>query len=433
MAWALRNKSTCERFSATTRDQLMYIGRAVSDQQSRCIISFAGQINIDRLDQALRRTIKAEPILGCRFVPHSWHPYWEERDDLNRMPLLSIKEGRRLEDALWEFACKPLSPFSDPQIQACLFRADTDTLCIKLDHVAGDGEAVKQYSYLLADVYRKLVADRSYNPEPGLGSRWQCSPARRSREVLTRIKKFRNSASSWPRWGFPWHDNDPSDRTFAIRRIGPESFSVIRKYGCHYHVSVNDILLTAFYRALFKIIDPPMDVLLPVAVPVDLRAHLPKGLIARICNLSGGLRPAIRRQYGETFEDTLANVHSEMDKLKARDPEFRIPFCQRLALKIGFNYTKRVIERVAKHVARSGKSNPFLTNLGIIDKRQLDFGDVETTDAFIPGLVNYPPHFMLSASTFDNAMTLAVGFCSAARQRPLVEGFLDRFCRELPS
>jgi NRPS condensation-like uncharacterized protein len=81
---------------------------------------------------------------------------------------------------------------------------------------------------------------------------------------------------------------------------------------------------------------------------------------------------------------------------------------------------------------KSGKSHPFLSNLGIINEQQLDFGDAEVTDAFVLSLVDYPPHFMLAASTYRDTMTFTSGFCNATTQRPVIERFLNLFESELP-
>ncbi|MCK4394804.1 hypothetical protein KAX17_18045, partial [Candidatus Bipolaricaulota bacterium] len=150
------------RIPASTYDQYMYLGRNGADQQARCVISFAGRINANQMAHAVRLTIDVEPVLSCRFVVRPWRPYWERRDDLDQIELLSVVKGAHLKDELWRFVTMPLDPFADPQVQASIFRSDRDTLCIKLNHVAADGEGVKQYAYLLATTYRKLTTDPSY-------------------------------------------------------------------------------------------------------------------------------------------------------------------------------------------------------------------------------------------------------------------------------
>jgi len=420
------------RFPASTYDQIMYLGRKGSDQQARCVISFAGRINADRMARAVRLTVDAEPVLGYRFVVHPWRPYWERRDDLDHIELLSVVKGAHVEDELWRFVTMPLDPFADPQVQASIFRSDRDTLCIKLNHVAADGEGVKQYAYLLATTYRKLATDPSYRPELYLEGMLCQSNAFGGTGFLKSIIALRRCIMPRPAWGFPLTGNDLSDRAFEIRRIRPERFSIIKEYGRRQQASVNDIVLAAFYRALFKIIDPPKGVSLCVSVPIDLRRYLPPSKAPTVCNLLCCLYPTITREYRETFEHTLGRIHEAMAAIKSTEPGVGTPLYQKLIFKLGFERVQYITDRITGWMVRTGKANPCLSNVGIINEQQLDFGDVEVADAFVLSPVEYPPHFMLAFSTFRETITFTSGFCNAITQRPVIERFFNLFESELP-
>jgi len=420
------------RIPASTYDQYMYLGRNGADQQARCVISFAGRINANQMAHAVRLTIDVEPVLSCRFVVRPWRPYWERRDDLDQIELLSVVKGAHLKDELWRFVTMPLDPFADPQVQASIFRSDRDTLCIKLNHVAADGEGVKQYAYLLATTYRKLTTDPSYRPEPNLrGSRCQVQIIKHL-GLMTKARAFRRSISPWPVWGFPAVRGDLSDRAFVVRRVNPMRFGVIKEYGYQHQAPVNDIILTAFYRALFEIVDPPEGIPLPVQVPIDLRRYLSQGEASPIRNCLGALYPSITREPDEDFDDTLTRIQEVMKAIKADNPGLGEPLYLGLLFKLGFGGARRISDKIMERLIKSGKSHPFLSNLGIIDEQQLDFGDAEVTDAFVLSLVDYPPHFMLAVSTYRNTMTFTVGFCNAMAQRPLIERFFNLFESELP-
>lgn len=410
----------------------MYLSRNGADQQARCVISFAGQINANQMANAVRLTVDVEPVLGCRFVVRPWHPYWERRDDLDQTEFLSVTKGAHLKDELWQFITMPLDPFADPQVQAGIFRSDRDTLCIKLNHVAADGEGVKQYAYLLAATYRKLSTDPSYRPEPNLrGSRCQIQVIKHL-GLMTKARAFRRSISPLPVWGFPAVRGDLSDRAFVVRRVSPMRFGVIKEYGYQHQASVNDIILTAFYRTLFEIVDPPEGIPLPVQVPIDLRRYLPLGESSLIRNCLGALYPSITREPDEGFDDTLTRIKEIMKAIKVDNPGIGEPLYLGLFFKLGFGGARRISDKIMERLIKSGKSHPFLSNLGIIDEQRLDFGDAEATDAFVLSLVDYSPHFMLAVSTYRNTMTFTVGCCNATTQRPVIERFFELFESELP-
>ncbi|GAG78325.1 unnamed protein product, partial [marine sediment metagenome] len=102
-----------------------------------------------------------------------------------------------------------------------------------------------------------------------------------------------------------------------------------------------------------------------------------------------------------------------MKAIKADNPGLGEPLYLGLLFKLGFGGARRISDKIMERLIKSGKSHPFLSNLGIIDEQQLDFGDAEVTDAFVLSLVDYPPHFMLAVSTYRGTMTFTVGFCNA--------------------
>jgi len=209
-------------------------------------------------------------------------------------------------------------------------------------------------------------------------------------------------------------------------------FGVIKEYGRQHQASVNDIILTAFYRALFEIVDPPVGIPLPVQVLIDLRRYLPLGESSLIRNCLGALYPSITREPGESFDETLTRIREVTKAIKADNPGLGEPLYLGLLFKLGFGLAKRISDKIMERLIKSGKLHPLLSNLRIIDERQLDFGDAEVTDAFVLSLVDYPPHFMLAVSTYRDTMTFTVGFCNATTQRPVIERFFELFQSELP-
>ena len=256
--------------------------------------------------RAVRLTMDAEPVLGCRFVKHPWRPYWERRDDLDRLHLCSVVEPQDPESELWRFIAMPLDPYEDSQVQVRIFRSGTDTLCVRLDHLAADGAG-------------------------------------------------------------------------AI-----------------------------------------------------LRRYLPAGHVVPVCTLSGATTVAITRQSGETFDSVAARTHAAMEAIKSDCPGLASAVLLELYFVPGFTPAEYAFYRIIGRAAKSGEGYLGLTNPGVIDERQMDFGDIKVADAYGVGGVAYPPGFGITSSTFRNAMTFTAGFCDTAIDRQDVEHFLDVFVRELP-
>ena len=422
---------TPDRFRASCYDLYMYLGRNSADQQCRLVISLEGRLDEERMARAVRLTLEEEPVLGCRFVLRRWRPYWERREDLDSIDTLLLVDDDRIEERLWSFITQPMDPCKDLQVQIGIFRSRCDKLCIKLNHVAADGEGAKRYAYLLASVYRALGENHPCSP-PIVSGEARNGATRFGFETLSRLSALGASISPWPTWGFPWSATDLTERAHSVRLIQPATFECIRGYAASEGASINEVLLATFYRALFTLINPPAGVVLPTQVPVDLRRHLTTDEAYLIRNCFGAMYPSISRVPGESFGATLARVRQVTSRLKSKNAGLGESLFLSLFLAFGFSTARMFSNGLRKRLVASGNSHPFLSNLGVIDEVRLDFGKPRVSDAFIPSLVDFPPHFMLAVSTFRNTMTLSIGFCHPQTHRPIVDRFLDLFIAELP-
>jgi NRPS condensation-like uncharacterized protein len=417
------------RFPASAQDQVNYLMRRGGNQQLHCVMTLDGQVDAKRIVQAVHLSLDAEPVLGCRFVEHPRRPYWERCDDLVHLPLCRVVEAQEPETAIWRFVTTPMDSSTGARVQVRVFRSARDVLCVKVDHVAADISGTKRYVYLLVEIYRRLAADPGYRPQPNLhGSRGQGQILRQFRS-WTLLKALLGSFNPTPAWHFPSQEHDRSSQTFAVHRIGPERFRTIKEHGQKFQASLNEVLLTAFYRALFEVIDPPTGVPLPVLVPVDLRRYLPEARAEAVCNLSGIVLPAISREGDAGFDDTLIRVQQAMHPLKTNNPGLGAAMLLELAFLPGFRPMQR---RVSSPEDRLSQTHPNLSNFGVIDPQQVNFDPVPVTDAYLLSPVLYPPGFMLGVSTYRQTVTFSVGFCDSATNRRKVERFLDLFEAELP-
>jgi NRPS condensation-like uncharacterized protein len=416
-----------KKIPATASDQMMFQDRGTGDGQSRLIVTFNGRLDEARLDKAVRLSLDSEPVLGCRFVERPWRPYWLRLSDMGIVFSLYAVDPLDLELALNDFLTAPLDPLVGPQVSIGLFRSDNDVLCIKMSHTVADGGASMEYLGLLRDIYRRLKDDPGYRPTPNLrGSRGSYQALRPFglKPLLRACLRF-----SVPRaaWGLSHNGHDHSGRSLMIRRIGSERYDSIRAYARQHKVTVGEVFLTAYYRALFEAFDAPENVPLPVVVPTNLRKYVPSGRAGGICNLSGGFFPAIGRKKGETFENTLARVHASMESEKAKHTEIAQMFFMELAVLPGY-----AILCAMQKTINSFMTHPGFSNLGVIDPAIADFGDAETIEVYGMGPIPYPPHFGLGIMTFKGNMILTAGYCYTSTDVGLVSRIFDLLLDEAP-
>jgi NRPS condensation-like uncharacterized protein len=169
---------------------------------------------------------------------------------------------------------------------------------------------------------------------------------------------------------------------------------------------------------------------LPVQVSLDLRPRLPRGKEQPSCTLSGALYPAVVYHPGETFEQTLAGVQAEMNRLKANQPGLTGAMLIEMAMLQGFAKAKAMIGSMTR--VRSNRVTPLLlSNFGLLDAQRLAFSSLEIAEAFMLGPVMFGHGVMLTASTFAGQMTLAIGYCQINIASETIEGLLEQVRMEL--
>src|SRR5689334_3963303 len=109
------------------------------------VVSLSECLDDARLMRAVRLTMDAQPILGCKFVPHWFRPYWKRYENLDRMEFCNIRAGRNRPQDVHDFFVEPLYKLP---VRVLVLRGEQERLCIKLDHRVGDGTSLQEYAYL---------------------------------------------------------------------------------------------------------------------------------------------------------------------------------------------------------------------------------------------------------------------------------------------
>jgi NRPS condensation-like uncharacterized protein len=426
------------RFPAVVGDQASYVLREVADQQVRMVLSFSGRLDEERLARAVRLTLDAEPVLGCRFVERAFKPFWQRRDDLDEVGLGSVEKagtaGSKTEPSplVLDFLTAPSDPGTDPLVQYRLVRGRADTLCLRLDHAVGDAAGLKDYAYLLATTYRRLGANHGFIPAPNVNANRGLRRILKQYSLASQRAAMRRSSAPRARWFYPWKGDDRGGRRFAVRTLSVDRLTAARALGIARRATVNDVLLTAYHRALSALTDQPAGVPLAVQVPVDLRHYLPQERAGTVCNLSAMMYPAVPTYPSESFDDTLAAVVAETGRLKQGDVAVGVAAGLAVLFGAGFAVGRRALTRMFA-LPRSGFANPILSNTGIIDADRLAFDGVAVKHAYVATPVEYPPGVLLGVSSFAGTLTLSLGYCEASCPRADIERLLDLIVAELPA
>lgn len=308
-----------------------------------------------------------------------------------------------------------------PQLKIFVIRSgDSDTLCVLINHMLCDAAGFKDYLYMLSEIYMDLESKPSYRAW-AIGNR-RIEQVYKTFTFRDRLKILHSKSNGTPdpaKFDFEEAEGSP----FAeLRTISREQFTRLKTYAKEHGATVNDVFLTAYMRQLYRYFGHT--VIVPCVV--DLRKYLPNRKAKGMCNLISNLICDIGPELGSLFEHTLLKVAKAMDKEKADISCVKSPVVMEKAYNIlPYKLTRSIVEK-----AYSDSRIEF-TNIGVIDKTKLVFGQTEINEAYIIGSIKYRLHFELSVSTFDDTATFCVHYSGTPSDRIKISQFLDGLVSEL--
>ncbi len=296
----------------------------------------------------------------------------------------------------------------------------------KNNHTCCDATGVKEYLQLLSDIYTAI------EPEMGI---FVPKPRRRTRSDQDRLFEtlgIKDPDSAWnplleiPKtlWPFPWQPGLPEIPRTVISKIPAGHIEGMRKYGKSRDATINDLLLTSYYRVMFELSQPPYDTPMDIGSTVDLRRYLPDHKTEAIRCFSGGIYTKLSRKAQEPFDSTLARVVSMMKEIKRNTPGLQSAVGLERIEKANFHETIAFYRTAGQNYRYTDMCAPALSNLGYLSKTPFKFGDATVTDAHIVPPSVCAPGLLICIGSYNDIMTMAISYYDPQVPREFVENIL---------
>jgi NRPS condensation-like uncharacterized protein len=392
------------RYRTETLDQFLSFQTDNNDHHIRAVLRFAGRLDLPAIRAAVLKTLQAIPVLGSRYVEHAFRAYWEQMplgDEAHEFVTLVNSSDTASDEQ--QFLARIVDFRRGPQLMAQIIRGtDGDILCIVVNHMAFDGASFKRYLVMLGRIYTQIIAGSTGTAESpdatdrGLGAVFRTFAIR---DLVQLALRSESHAQRQAPARLPVLEPGRPRAEFVCRRIGPSQFGELLSCARERGVTLNDIVMAAYFQALWEFAQPD-DGVLNVACMVDLRRSLEDMDTGAYSNLSSMVLTECRR-FGD-FSRTLDEAHSAMVHAKSDTPGLSgLPF---LAL------LRRVLPHgIFKSVVKGAVTYPLIsiTNLGVIPD-ELDFGTASLVDAYILTALKREPALQLTFSTFRQTLTLSM-------------------------
>jgi NRPS condensation-like uncharacterized protein len=423
-----------ETFATSFLDRGMYALAHVGEMVIQLEARFSHRLDAGRLEQSFQLLMDAEPILGCRLDPSGELGCWR-RLPLDERPGVVVAEDAAQLD---EQRVAPLSVETGPAVRACLLPQEGgDRLLLGAAHHVADAGAVKRIATLLSSIYSRLEREPGYRPAPNIEGDRSLAQVTRLLPWTSRlpilgalIKEGLAQSLGRPCQGLGLEQGARAGLRFLTRTIDEESVASLAELGRRHRATLNDIALTAAFRALAKVTGWDGATRLTLNITADLRRYLPGREAAGICNLSGIEPLTLGRRLEDSFEQTLARVSA---KTRARKRSWiglsvygspMMKTLERMSLeKYSQMFTKRFDLMTGK-----GRVAPPLTNMGVVPAIDIG-GTPETCHLLVPPI--FPPGSSVGLSGYRGTLTFSTGAYAGTSDR--LNEFLDAIWIELES
>jgi Uncharacterized protein containing a NRPS condensation (elongation) domain len=417
------------RFKAELFDELQFLfeKNKFNDHVLHCIISFNGKIDKTILKKAIEMTIDVVPILGSRYVEAKREAYWVKEDKLSYEEIFKVADN---EEDFNDFITSKINEFKAPQVKACLFYSENDILAISMNHMICDAAGFKKYMYLLCEIYSNLIDEPSYKPKFVINGDRSIERVTGKFTLKENIKTFitQNGESNKQfDYTFPLSSDEIKLPFILTHNISKERFQLIKAYSKNNKVTINDIVLAAYYRVMFKILDIQNEDELNIPIMIDMRRYLKDRNIDALCNLASTVITSLKFNSQENFLETVKRISESIDK-KKDDGLGLNGFVKISALYKIFNYKN------FKKLIGFGFKHPLIamTNIGILEEGKLCFRGTQIESAFMCGSIKYPPYFQLAISSYKESLTLSVNLYGSAKDKEKIKKFFELLDSELP-
>jgi NRPS condensation-like uncharacterized protein len=404
--------------------QLLFGITGFNDHQLHCVLKFESGLDATVLRKAVISSIAAIPILGTRYIDGG-RPHWASIEPDNFGEAFVVT---RTEMEFEELIVSCVDESRGPQIKVCLLDSIPCAVALTMNHMVCDAAGFKEYLYFLCRIYSGMMADPAYRPATIDGDRSIRGVLKRIgmgvklRSLLSQSKENNRSGDH----RFPLSEGGEARPFILTRKIGRERTTVLMDYCRARGATLNDAVLTVYYRCLFRRLALSPGAELRIPVMVDMRRYLggAEGFDT-LTNLSSTVITRLEYKPEEDFEVTLGRVKAVMDEKKGRNIGLNA------YIKLGLAY-RLLGNKRANRQLRSSLKNPLIcmTNVGILDSARISFGDLRPQDAFLCGSIKYKPHFQLAMSSYKGELTLSANLYGSASDRERILAFFDEIEKE---
>ena len=406
----------------------------------------ATRLEPQRLARAARLLVDSEPVLGCRFEMTATGARWRRHEDPDRVAWLEIAQAPDFDTAVSSVMLSEETPGDRTVVVRLFSLPQHDLVAITLDHAAGDGAALLECAYQLAELYSILRDRPDHRPVPNLtprdGFEWMQGFSRRDK-ARTLLRDLGAIGGAIGRAGRrpsgiahghtleSWKAVPRRAPTHIDRQVSATEFEAMGRFARANGSSVFTLLVAAMARAFvdFAGVDPgrPFQMQTVTDLRRFTRAHERPPLRNMVASASLLFDPARHAP----FTATLENARRELDRMRWGMRGAMNPIAASLVQRLSPATKRQATEKALRGKFRRPVPLTF-SHSGRVDERRLLFDGVAPDRVLLIGGWMPMPVLLIVGLEYRGALSLSVGFQDHDIPTARARAFLDGIVAQVP-
>lgn len=407
-------------------DKVQYIFKNYYDGMMHCAFEYEGIVDEDVLRKALKQIVDKIDVLHSSFVANPIRPYWKVNYDYTDADVLTVVEDDDFIAQIQKILTRRIDCKGKLQFEFTLLKGKgRSMICFLINHMCFDGRDFISFGRTVCETYNGLKADPGYVAKVKTGTRSAKQVYRDLPPELAKKAKmlYKNVSRTNIKLKFPFEPDRDTDKSHIMRvDLEAAALEKAKIRGKKNGYTVNDIYLTAFFRAIVRFFDG-VDGNTPAEITsmLDLRRYLKGNDTEGFTNLTSYMPCKLAQGAGDSFGETLARVK---ETLRPHKENNLLGLAGLPLMAFAFQAFPFAISQLAVKI---GYTNPLvgMSNIGIIKSEYIDLADAPATNAFMTGTVKFKPYMQVACTTFKGNATFTISERCSDKDLETMKAFLE--------
>lgn len=409
-------------------ERAQYLLRDYNDNTIRFVLNYPGLVDPDILRKAVKAVVESVDVLHGTFFSDGTMAYWHINEDVGETHYFHYieTEGDPIKTAN-SLSLLPVYPDNKVQMHVTLVQSDSAScMVIRLSHLVVDGSDGKYLLTKLVNTYN-IILDTGSVASVAVKDGSRAPEKVYEKLELQDMKELLTNPLSSVETAYPYSTQNSGMPRVTVQVIPAETMSVARRKAKALGSTVNDLLITAFFRA-YAAMDS-VDACAPMSISsmMDLRRHCKSGESEGLCNMSGAFSTTLENGCTGTFAQTLEEITRQTIAVK-EDPYAGLagmPIMHSMTRTIPIWLLQIAVGKVY------GKLSLGMTNLGNLNCSELAMGGLIPSGGLFGGPLKKKPGMQISVMSFDGECVLTVVGVYSKEDAVVLKGTLDKMADEI--